>query len=48
VRIEGRIEGNYYVIAHAGTLKRIPLDQARTDSKLLKAIERNGWEKLNG
>lgn len=48
MRIEGRIEGNYYVISHDGTLRKIPLDEARQDRKLLAAIERNGWERIDG
>lgn len=47
MRVEGRIEGNNYVVAHAGTLRTTPLDEARKDRKLLKAIERNGWEKID-
>ncbi len=48
MRIEGRREGDYYIIAHAGTLRKIPLDEARQDKKLLAAIERNGWERISG
>lgn len=46
MRIEGRIEGGNYVVAHEGTLRKIPLEEARQDRKLLKAIERNGWEQI--
>ncbi len=48
MRIEGRIEGGSYVIAHEGTLRKIPLEEARQDKKLLRAIERNGWEPVDG
>lgn len=44
MRIEGRVEGGNYIIAHAGTLRKIPLDEARQDKKLLAAIRRNGWQ----
>ncbi len=46
MRIEGRVEDGKYVIAHEGALRKIPLEEARQDRKLLKAIERNNWEKL--
>jgi hypothetical protein len=44
-RIEGRVEHSNYVIRGSqGVMKQIPLDQARSDTKLRAAIERNGWE----
>jgi hypothetical protein len=46
VRIEGRVDGDHYVIAHAGVMKRITLVEARQDQKLLAAIKRNGWEAI--
>ena len=48
MRIEGRVDGDHYVVAHAGVLKRIPLAEARQDPKLLAAIKRNGWEAVDG
>lgn len=49
-RITGRINrerGEYEVVGLEGeVVKAIPLDDARNDSKLAAAIERNGWEKL--
>ena len=45
MRIEGRVEGSYYIVAHAGTLRKYTLDEAKADKKLLKAIARNGWQK---
>lgn len=48
-RIEGRVEHNLYVIrGPQGVMKEIPLDQARQDSKLAQAIQRNGWGSLDG
>lgn len=44
MRIEGRVEGDFYVVAHAGTLRKIPLAEARGDTKLAAAIKRNGWQ----
>lgn len=47
-RITGRVNGaNYEVLSPDGdVMKSTPLEEARKDSKLLAAIERNGWEKL--
>lgn len=47
-RITGRVNGaNYEVLSPAGdVMKSVPLDEARNDSKLQAAIERNGWEKV--
>jgi hypothetical protein len=49
-RILGRVNrerGAYEVLSPAGdVLKSIPLDEARSDTKLAAAIERNGWEAL--
>lgn len=48
-RIEGRVEHSHYVIrGPQGVMKQIPLTEARQDSKLLAAIERNGWEEVDG
>lgn len=47
MRIEGQIEGSYYVIRHEGEMTRIPLDEAKGDKKLQKAIKRNGWEAIS-
>ena len=46
VRIEGRIEGDHYTVTGPNVRKRIPLDEARADTKLAKAIERNGWQEI--
>lgn len=46
-RLEGRIHhGNYIVVGPQGVVKEIPLEQARSDSKLAAAIQRNGWEPI--
>jgi hypothetical protein len=49
-RITGRVNGDHYeVLSPAGELlKRMTLEEARNDSKLRAAIERNGWEGLDG
>lgn len=49
-RIEGKVgDGVYLILAvDGGVMKAIPLDEARTDKRLAKAIDRNGWEKING
>jgi hypothetical protein len=49
-RITGRVNGEHYeVLSPAGeVLKRMTLDEARNDSKLKAAIERNGWERVDG
>lgn len=46
MRTEGRIVGDRYEVSHGGVLRTYTLDEARADRKLRKAIERNGWEKL--
>lgn len=47
-RIEGRVADSHYVITGPqGVMRQIPLDEARGDRKLAKAIERNGWGKLD-
>lgn len=46
VRIEGKVEGEYYTVTGPNVRKRIPLDEARADSKLMAAIKRNGWEPI--
>ena len=40
-RIVGRIIDGWYEVV--GTSYRKPLDEARSDDKLLAAIKRNGW-----
>lgn len=46
-RIEGSVDGGEYVIAGpSGDLKRIPLEDARSDPKLAAAIKRNGWKDI--
>jgi hypothetical protein len=47
-RITGKVNGaNYEVLSPTGdVMKSVPLDEARNDSKLMAAIERNGWEKI--
>jgi len=47
-RREGRVNGlNYEVVEHDGSvIAQTPLADARNDSKLAAAIERNGWEKI--
>lgn len=47
MRTEGRIVGDRYEVSHGGVLRIYTLDEARQDRKLLKAIERNGWEKID-
>ena len=43
-RIVGRVvDGHYEVV---GTSYRKPLDEAQSDTKLIAAIKRNGWEPL--
>lgn len=46
MRTEGAVEGGSYVIRRGGIVRTYPLDEARQDRKLLKAIERNGWQEL--
>ncbi|MFA9205011.1 MAG: hypothetical protein ACEQSH_01000 [Bacteroidia bacterium] len=48
MRTEGVVEGGNYVVRHDGVLRTWTLDEARQDRKLLKAIERNGWEPVDG
>ena len=48
VRVEGKVVGDNYVVSHDGILRTYTLDEARQDRKLLKAIERNGWEPVDG
>lgn len=49
MRTEGAVEGDNYVIRHGGgVLRTYTLDEARQDRKLLAAIKRNGWERLDG
>jgi hypothetical protein len=48
-RIEGRVEHSQYVIrGPQGVMKEIPLSEARGDRQLAAAIERNGWQKIDG
>lgn len=48
MRREGHVRDGYYVIADGETVvQKIPLEEARGDRKLAKAIERNGWEKID-
>lgn len=49
-RITGMVNGDHYeVLSTAGELlKKIPLGEARNDAKLKAAIERNGWERVDG
>ena len=46
MRVEGKVVGNNYVVSHDGVLRTYTLEEARADKKLLKAIERNGWQQL--
>ena len=48
MRVEGKVVGDNYVVSHDGILRTYTLDEARQDRKLLKAIERNGWEPVDG
>lgn len=49
MRREGSVRDGYYVIADGeAVIQRIPLDQAKGDKRLAKAIKRNGWESVNG
>lgn len=45
-RIAGQVNGeNYEVLSTGGeVLRRMTLDEARSDPKLQAAIARNGWE----
>lgn len=47
MRIEGRNEGDGYVVAHEGVLRRYTREEALADTKLQAAIKRNGWEPVN-
>lgn len=49
-RIEGKLgDGVYLILApDGGIMRAIPLDEAKADTKLRAAIQRNGWEKLDG
>lgn len=49
-RITGRINGDFYEVVgtDGNVVSRVPLDQARKDSKLAAAVRRNGWESLGG
>lgn len=47
MRVEGRNEGDAYVVAHEGVLKRYTRDEARADTKLQAAIKRNRWESVS-
>ena len=47
MRVEGRVQNSMYVITSAhGVVKEIPLDEARSDPKILAAIKRNSWEEI--
>ncbi len=46
MRVEGRNEGDGYVVAHEGVLKRYTREEARADAKLAAAIIRNRWEPI--
>jgi hypothetical protein len=47
-RFGGRVgDGVYELTApDGGILRAIPLDQARSDTKLKAAIQRNGWQAI--
>jgi hypothetical protein len=47
-RITGHVEEGNYVIrdTSGGVIRMISLDEARADTKLRAAIERNGWEAI--
>lgn len=48
-RIEGRKsdDGTAYVVCQGrAVLRKIPLNEAMTDAKLARIIQRNGWESL--
>ena len=47
-RIAGRVNGeNYEVVYPDGSvMKQIPLGEARNDTQLAAAIQRNGWEAI--
>lgn len=47
-RITGHVEEGHYVIrdTSGGVNRMIPLDDARADTKLRAAIERNGWKAI--
>lgn len=48
-RIEGRVseDGTAYEIVQMGTVRQsIPIEDARSDEKLKKAIVRNSWAEI--
>ena len=46
-RIEGARDGEFYVVRQGGVeLRRIPVAEAMSDSKLAMTIKRNGWGAL--
>lgn len=47
-RFAGRVRGGLYEVLNpaGGVVKEIPLDEARGDTRLAAAIERNGWEPI--
>jgi hypothetical protein len=47
-RFAGRVRGDLYEVLNpaGGVVKEIPLSQARGDSKLAAAIERNSWDAI--
>lgn len=44
MRVEGRNDGDGYIVVHAGVMKRYTREEALADTKLAAAIKRNGWE----
>lgn len=47
-RIEGRVEGDNYVVRHAdgSAVYQATMADARADTKLAAAIARNGWQPI--
>lgn len=45
-RVVGRVNDGHYEVVYpdGNVMKRMPLDEARSDAKLMAAVERNGWE----
>lgn len=47
-RVTGRVNGDRYEVTYPGDIvvQSVPLSEARQDSKLAAAIDRNGWEAI--
>lgn len=46
-RVEGRVNGDVYELVQGGAVRHsYPVDEARADEKLRRAIQQNAWEPL--